>query len=65
MSYRPKVKYITRSIVLLPTAVLTIACPPETKDRFDRQRGNSSRREYLEELLDMVDGGSDYAELEY
>ena len=60
-----KVKYITRSIVPSPTGVLIINCIPETIIRFDYQRGNSSRGEYLEELLDMVDGGSDYSELDY
>ena len=47
-----------------PRARLTVDCATETIARFDYQRGNSSRGEYLEELLDMVDGGS-FAELDY
>ena len=33
--------------------------------RFDHQRGNQSRAEYLDELMDLIDGGSNFAELDY
>ena len=83
MSYRPKVKYITRSIVpsaaadvnygtfsIVPSlgaeyCSMLIMCTPDMVARFDRQRGNLSRHKYLKELLDMADGESDFARLEY
>ena len=33
-----------------------ISCSPEMKARFDAQRGESSRQEYLEELLELGRG---------
>ena len=58
-----KVKYIARSIVPSSAAKIAdggntayIRFTPGQLARFDRQRGNLSRAEYLEELLDMADG---------
>jgi len=35
---------------------LMVSCSQKTIDRYDSQRGKQSRREYLNELLDMADG---------
>ena len=60
-----KVKYVTRSIVPSRGGVLIIPGTPETIARFDYQRGNVSRADYLDELMDLIDGGTDYGELDY
>ena len=39
---------------------LVIYCQPDAIARFDHQRGNLSREEYLEELLDLADGKLPY-----
>ena len=59
-----KVKYITRSIVPSSAAKVPafyndlcyIWVTSEQLARFDHQRGNLSRAEYLDELLDIADG---------
>ena len=62
MSYRPKVVGVkTDSRVIYFVLPFT----PEQLARFDHQRGNLSRAEYLDELMDLIDGGSDFAEMPY
>ena len=36
-----------------PRSRLVIDCPPALRARFDAARGDSTRREYLEQLLDL------------
>lgn len=35
---------------------LIVSCSPDTIHRFDQQRGDKSRREWLSHLLDLGDG---------
>lgn len=42
------------------TILKTIVITPEQMARFDRQRGNVSRDEYLDELMDMAEGKLPY-----
>ena len=35
---------------------LTVSCTQETIERYDAQRGDMSRREWLERLIDLGDG---------
>ena len=62
---REKIIYTTDSNASPPEAkyvdakdlgILLIDCFPAMIDRFDHQRGNLSRREYLDELLDLAEG---------
>ena len=39
---------------------LVVDCDKATVTRFDCQRGNLSRREYLDELMDLADGKLPY-----
>ena len=60
-----KVKYITRSIPAFYNDLCYVWVTSEQLARFDHQRGNQSRADYLDELMDLIDGGSDFAELDY
>ena len=62
-----RVNYSTHHTFRPPavTNALMISCSFKAVARFDRQRGNLSRREYLDELMDLADGDSDYGEIKY
>ena len=54
-----KVKYTHSGpypTVTLNPGIMLIPCTLETITRFDHQRGNLSRAEYLDELLDLAEG---------
>ena len=54
-----KVKYTGITTIIAPRVYMTamlIGCTNKTVARFDHQRGNLSRSEYLNELLDLAEG---------